>query len=112
MPQRPSLLPGTPRELFHTLSTFQSRHATGTANLNKSIDVARSWGIDEELWDRAWNTLSGGEAQRIALAISFGMNGTILLLDGSYLFTNLLSQASDDVDQSLRVLFYRANFCP
>lgn len=95
VPQRPSLLPGTPRELFHTLSTFQSRRATGAANLNKSIDVARSWGIDEELWDRAWNTLSGGEAQRIALAISFGMNGTILLLDEP---TSAL-----DADASLKV---------
>lgn len=47
------------------------------------MDVASSWGIDEDLWDRAWNTLSGGESQRIALAIAFGLDtAEVLLLDG------------------------------
>ena len=48
--------------------------------------MAREWGIDEELWDRNWGELSGGEAQRIALATGVGLrNAEILLLDGQYL---------------------------
>ena len=52
--------------------------------------MAREWGIDEELWDRNWGELSGGEAQRIALATGVGLrNAEILLLDGRYLSLNL-----------------------
>jgi ABC-type Mn2+/Zn2+ transport system ATPase subunit len=35
------------------------------------------------LWDREWATLSGGEGQRIALAIAAGLPGAeVILLDG------------------------------
>lgn len=87
VPQRPSLLPKTPRDFLDTLNTFRSRRkvdkAAGLEDYHNVWDVARSWGIDDELWDRAWNTLSGGESQRIALAIAFGLNtAEVLLLDG------------------------------
>lgn len=40
--------------------------------------------MDEELWDRPWATLSGGEAQRISLATAVGLDcADILLLDGN-----------------------------
>jgi len=48
------------------------------------MDVAEQWGFSEELWDRSWSNLSGGESQRIALAIAVGLNGAeVLLLDGA-----------------------------
>jgi ABC-type dipeptide/oligopeptide/nickel transport system ATPase subunit len=47
------------------------------------VDVAKGWGIDPELWDREWSSLSGGESQRIALAIAVGLDAAeVLLLDG------------------------------
>lgn len=50
---------------------------------HEPIELADSWGVEEELWDRNWSTLSGGEMQRIALAIAVGMKtAEILLLDG------------------------------
>lgn len=52
-------------------------------NTEKAVDVGKAWGIDEELWDRTWGDLSGGEAQRIALAAAVGLGqAEILLLDG------------------------------
>ena len=46
-------------------------------------EVAAKWGVGEELWERPWATLSGGEAQRIALATGVGLgNAEVLLLDG------------------------------
>jgi ABC-type Mn2+/Zn2+ transport system ATPase subunit len=40
------------------------------------------------LWDREWAALSGGEAQRIVLAVALGMDtAEILLLDGEYTVT-------------------------
>lgn len=52
-------------------------------------EVASEWGIDDELWERPWATLSGGEAQRIALSVSVGLDcADILLLDGTSLEFN------------------------
>ncbi|KAI0093575.1 P-loop containing nucleoside triphosphate hydrolase protein [Irpex rosettiformis] len=103
VPQRPSLLPGTPRDFLNTISGFSSRstksgwfskshehdsehHGNGVSttaiDLNGPIEVSKEWGIEEELWDRNWSELSGGEGQRIALATGVGLgNAEILLLD-------------------------------
>ncbi|KAI0273640.1 P-loop containing nucleoside triphosphate hydrolase protein, partial [Gloeopeniophorella convolvens] len=87
VPQRPSLLPGTPRDLIETLSTFHARLAperiTGDAlHLERALELAERWGIGRELWDRPWGSLSGGEAQRLSLAIPHGLNSAeVLLLD-------------------------------
>lgn len=52
-------------------------------DLKTPVEVAKAWGIDDELWDRSWGNLSGGESQRIALATGVGLkNAEILLLDG------------------------------
>lgn len=88
IPQRPSLLPGTPRDLFDTLSTFRARHAleSGPGNslhFQRSVGLAEQWGIAKELWDRPWSQLSVGEAQRLSLAVAHGLNrAEVLMLDG------------------------------
>lgn len=47
--------------------------------------MAAEWGIDKVLWGREWQTLSGGEGQRLALAIAIGIGGAeVVLLDGKY----------------------------
>jgi len=91
VPQRASLLPGTPREFMSAVTSFGSYTKTDGNKPTKSkapsiahetIELAESWGIDEELWDRTWSNLSGGEMQRVALAIAVGMRSAeILLLD-------------------------------
>ncbi|KAH9934704.1 P-loop containing nucleoside triphosphate hydrolase protein, partial [Fomitopsis serialis] len=91
VPQRASLLPGTPREFMGAVTSFGSYTKTDGGKPTKSkapsiahetVELAESWGIDEELWDRTWSNLSGGEMQRIALAIAVGMRSAeILLLD-------------------------------
>jgi len=106
VPQRTSLLPGTPRDFIDVISSFSSRkkskhddHAFH-ADLERVIGVAKAWGIDEELWDRDWLNLSGGEAQRIALAVAVGLNAAeIVLLDEP---TSALDpQSSTLVEQTL-----------
>ena len=86
VPQRPALLPGSPRDFLDTIHRFKSRQNTAgikAACAESAADIAENWGIEAELWDRPWASLSGGEAQRMALAIALGIKGTeILLLDG------------------------------
>ena len=103
VPQRASLLPGTPRDFLAAIYTFAT-HSKSSMSSNASsalssifggksgqpdvsrhgaLDLAEAWGIDRELWDRTWANLSGGEAQRIALAIAVGLDtAEVLLLDG------------------------------
>ncbi|CAE6476344.1 unnamed protein product [Rhizoctonia solani] len=103
VPQRPSMLPATPRHFFDTINGFSSRAthkekakdstngAARPANGNQTqlesdyhdpFQLAKEWGLADDVWDREWATLSGGEAQRVLLAIAAGLRGTeILLLD-------------------------------
>lgn len=48
------------------------------------MELAKHWGIDESLWRREWASLSGGEGQRIALAIGVSLRPDVLLLDGEF----------------------------
>lgn len=106
MPQRPSLLVGTPREFIETISQFQSRkkayddNAYHKATQDDPIELSKSWGVEPELWDRNWSDLSGGESQRIALAAAVGLQtADVLLLDGMQIVLRLMRVAlaySDD----------------
>lgn len=93
VPQRPSLLPGSPREFLQTISTFNSRSGKHSAKESNShsteasrpFDIAKQWGLDDAVWDRAWANLSGGESQRVLLAIAVGLGtAEVLLLDGGH----------------------------
>lgn len=89
VPQRPSILPGTPYDLLETIKKFSARKASqeakenGTGDRIDPMDLAADWGIEKTMWRRNWDTLSGGEAQRLALALAVGIGGAeVLLLDG------------------------------
>jgi len=83
VPQRPSLLPGSPQDFLLALSSLDAhKKARSSGNFERIIDIARGWGVDPQLWDREWSNLSGGEAQRIALATAIGLGtAEIILLD-------------------------------
>jgi ABC-type dipeptide/oligopeptide/nickel transport system ATPase subunit len=82
------MLPGTPRDFVDTISSFKSRSLklggkSPSDAFERAYDVGKLWGIEQELWDRTWADLSGGESQRIALAVAVGLDAAeILLLDG------------------------------
>lgn len=45
------------------------------------MNLGSQWGIDTSLWSKKWQELSGGESQRILLAISMSREPSIILLD-------------------------------
>ncbi len=84
IPQRQSLLPGTPREFVKQIHKYSSRK-NEEDNEAEAVHLAGSWSLPEDAFDRPWSSLSGGESQRAALAIGCTLKSTeILLLDGKH----------------------------
>lgn len=87
VPQRPSLLPGTPTDFIHSILSLGTHRALARNNaeaevMRRSSELAQVWDLDPDLWQREWSNLSGGEAQRMLLVIALSLNAAeILLLD-------------------------------
>jgi len=87
VPQRPALLPGTPLELYTSIleySVHKDKKSGTTGSSSDSAhprDIAAQWLVPRDRWDTTWGRLSGGEAQRIALAIAVSLRPAVLLLD-------------------------------
>ncbi|KAG8881616.1 hypothetical protein FRB98_004232 [Tulasnella sp. 332] len=81
VPQRPSLLPSTPRVFLQRIEGYAARKQDKD-NEEAAIELGREWSLEDEIWDRPWTSLSGGEAQRTFLAIACTLKNTeVLLLD-------------------------------
>ncbi|KAK0228561.1 P-loop containing nucleoside triphosphate hydrolase protein [Armillaria fumosa] len=82
VPQRSPILPGTPRDFVTKILSLAARSNEPTSSSQNIIDLGAAWSLDHNLWDREWANLSGGESQRIALAVALGLNtAEVLLLD-------------------------------
>lgn len=54
------------------------------------------------MWQREWSTLSGGEGQRIALAIAVGVGGAeVVLLDGECCLRSIQVDVRWSLDENL-----------
>ncbi|KAI8872804.1 P-loop containing nucleoside triphosphate hydrolase protein [Ramicandelaber brevisporus] len=78
VPQRPAVYPGTPSDFMEQLSKFSS--LKGRERLDP-VEIAMHWDLSEDTWQRSWSSLSGGELQRVALAIAVSLQPQVLLLD-------------------------------
>ncbi|OLY85417.1 Phosphate import ATP-binding protein PstB 2 [Smittium mucronatum] len=86
VPQRMPLLDGTPLEFHEKISKFFYQKSKPTSNplagqIEEPVRIAHEWGIESQKWSQKWSQLSGGEMQRISLAISLSCHPKVLLLD-------------------------------
>ena len=81
-----SELQGTPIELLTSVNGLATRRAdpTSEAAITRTVlNYLNEWDIPDPqgMLERSWGDMSGGEAQRVLLAISFSSESEVMLLD-------------------------------
>ncbi|KAF8935141.1 P-loop containing nucleoside triphosphate hydrolase protein [Dissophora ornata] len=80
IPQRTAIMEGTPLDFVEEVRKFGA-HKKNAHSYDDPVQIALDWGIRPDLWHSRWSNLSGGEMQRISLAIGCSFRPEVLLLD-------------------------------
>ena len=93
-------IPGTPLDFIRQVTSFKSWRRDKVTPLEKEMlattrELVQNWGLDASCVEKEWTLLSGGEAQRVIVALALASRPKVLLFDES--------TSSLDIDSKLRV---------
>lgn len=105
VPQSKVDIPGTPSDFIETICNFQSWKDVDRTQFTERVhSYLTKLGLGSELLDMEWNQVSGGEAQRIVIAITLASKPRVILFDEST--SALDKQSKMAVEESVK-LFVR-----
>jgi putative ABC transport system permease protein len=92
-------IPGTPMQFISRVTSFKSWKGDKQDDIvqnmvRRTSDYIGEWGLTADFLDKEWSTLSGGEAQRVMIALALASGSKILLFD----------EATSALDSSTKVL--------
>ena len=98
VPQTKVDIPGTPLDFVQRISSFRVRaNSCCDVPMDRELkatteQIISTWGLNASLLDTEWKALSGGESQKVLLAIALATRPTVMLLDESTSAMDLASK--------------------
>lgn len=113
VPQNKVEIPGTPLEFVKKIASFHVRKhdvSVSQAEMESTImELLTDWGLNKTLLHSEWKTLSGGESQKVLLAIALASRPKVLLLDESTSSIDPISKIQ--MEKSVLALASKTGMC-